>query len=86
MIFFPFDVFLQCVTLEVDRSIDDTHEDVFQALRPLYLLIICGPVFLRRQFHELCRENPSSAYDINSGLSYGKRQNLRLIGFVHQLL
>jgi hypothetical protein len=68
MIFFPFDVFLEmCVTFELDGARDNTHEDVFEALWPLYLLVICGPVLLRRQFHELCRENASSANDINNG-------------------
>jgi hypothetical protein len=50
---------------ELDDERHETHKNVLEALWALYFLIIHWPVFFRRQFHELCRENASSVYGIS---------------------
>jgi hypothetical protein len=36
-----------------EDGIEDTHEDILDTLRSFDLFIVCQPIFLGREFHEL---------------------------------
>ena len=59
MVFLPFQLFLKSKG-EIGSTVGDgetTYKDVFEALRSLDDLVVTGPQFLARKFHELCGDD-----------------------------